>query len=86
MALAGQDISRAIEGTIVFLRLRCRNSAFLFLTPREKFQLRMDAFNAFNHARYPGANTDPGSTRFGQVTQQQENAARQIELAGKITF
>jgi hypothetical protein len=51
-----------------------------------RLELRMDAFNAFNHPRFGAPNTDPTSASFGRVPLAQENQARSIELAGKLYF
>jgi hypothetical protein len=51
-----------------------------------RFELRMDAFNAFNHPRFAAPNTDATSASFGRVPLAQENQARSIELAGKLYF
>lgn len=57
---------------------------------RYRFQLRMNAFNALNHARFGSIGTDPNSAYFGKLggsaTLTQANAPRAIELAGKIYF
>jgi hypothetical protein len=51
-----------------------------------RFQLRFDAFNATNHPRFNGANTDPTSSNFGRVTPTTVGQARLIELGGKLYF
>jgi hypothetical protein len=51
-----------------------------------RLQIRLDAFNALNHPRFGGPNTDPGSSRFGSITLAQVNEARTIELGGKLYF
>jgi hypothetical protein len=58
----------------------------LTLTEHTHLQLRIDAFNVFNHPRFGGPNTDPGSANFGRVTPAQLNQSRSIELAGKLFF
>lgn len=56
----------------------------------KRLQLRMDAFNAFNHPRFGSIDTTPGDTYFGRLsgssTLTPVNAPRAIELAGKIYF
>jgi hypothetical protein len=51
-----------------------------------KIQLRGEAFNAFNHVRFPGPQTNPGSGNFGVVTPTQQNQARVLQVALKINF
>ncbi|HEY2039172.1 MAG TPA: hypothetical protein VGG95_05880, partial [Edaphobacter sp.] len=60
-----------------------KNFAFNSTT---RLQLRFDAFNALNHPRFGGPNTNPGSSNFGAVTLQQVNQARTVELGGKFYF
>lgn len=51
-----------------------------------KVQFRGELFNAFNHARFPGPETNPGSANFGRVGEFQNNQARIVQLALKINF
>jgi outer membrane receptor protein involved in Fe transport len=51
-----------------------------------KIQVRGEAFNAFNHPRFGGPNTDPGSANFGVVDPSQQNQPRVLQLAIKINF
>jgi hypothetical protein len=60
-----------------------KNFAFNATT---RLQLRFDAFNALNHPRFGGPNTNPGSSNFGAVILQQVNQARTVELGGKFYF
>ncbi len=53
---------------------------------RYKAQFRGEFFNVFNHPRFGGPNTDPGSSSFGVVTPSQNNMPRVIQLALKISF
>jgi len=55
-------------------------------TERMTLQLRMDAFNAFNHPRFDVPDTNPGSATFGVVAASQVNQPRAIELAARLTF
>ena len=51
-----------------------------------KLQFRLETFNAFNHPRFPGPDTNPGSANFGRVTKEQWNSPRQVQLALKLSF
>jgi hypothetical protein len=53
---------------------------------RMKVQLRFDAFNAFNHPRFPGPDTNPGNSTFGRVSKSEQNQARAVELGARLTF
>ncbi len=53
---------------------------------RIKIQFRFEAFNAFNHVRFGAPNTDPTSASFGRVDKTQQNNARQVQMALKISF
>ncbi|MBL8231462.1 MAG: TonB-dependent receptor [Bryobacterales bacterium] len=53
---------------------------------RWKIQFRSEMFNTFNHPRFPGPDTNPGSANFGRVGEFQNNQARIIQLALKINF
>lgn len=56
------------------------------ITEQTKLQFRMEAFNAFNHVRFGGPDTNPGSANFGRVAPVQQNTARQVQLALKLNF
>ncbi len=66
------------------------------LSPNEAryVQLRLEAFNVFNHANFAGPNGNFSSTGFGQVTSVMQTAdpngdpspGRAIQLAGKFYF
>jgi hypothetical protein len=60
-----------------------KNFAFNSTT---RLQLRFDAFNALNHPRFGGPDTNPGDSSFGVVKLQQVNQARTVELGGKFYF
>jgi hypothetical protein len=53
---------------------------------RYKAQFRCEIFNAFNHPRFDGPDASPGSNRFGKVTPAQQNLARIVQLALKVSF
>ncbi|MFB3829750.1 MAG: TonB-dependent receptor domain-containing protein [Bryobacteraceae bacterium] len=53
---------------------------------RVRIQLRFEAFNALNHPRFGGPDTNPGSANFGRVTPAQLNMARAIQLGAKIVW
>lgn len=53
---------------------------------RIKVQFRFEAFNAFNHPRFGAPNTNPTSSNFGRVDPTQQNNARQIQMALKLSF
>ena len=57
-------------------------------TVREKIkiQYRFEAFNTYNHPRFLAPNADPTSGSFGRVQKTQQNNARQIQMALKISF
>ena len=66
------------------------------VTDRVKFQIRLEAFNAFNHTNFGGASTSLGETttsngttilapgNFGQITS--TGAARIVQLGGRFEF
>lgn len=55
-----------------------------------RLQLRMDAFNAFNHPQFGNVNTTPTATYFGWLggspIPSQVNTPRAIQLQGKLYF
>jgi hypothetical protein len=53
---------------------------------RVKAQFRCEAFNAFNHPRFGGPDSTPSSSRFGVVTPAQQNLARIVQAALKVSF
>ena len=56
------------------------------IAERKRLQLRFDAFNAFNHARFPAPDTNPGNSTFGRVQLTEQNQARAIELGARLSF
>jgi Carboxypeptidase regulatory-like domain len=48
------------------------------------FQLRAEAFNAFNHTNFVGVGTVFGVSNFGQITS--AGPARSMQIGGKLTF
>ena len=55
------------------------------ITERVKLQTRAEFLNAFNHPQFNDPNTDPTSSNFGKVTQQ-NNLPRNIQIAMKLIF
>ena len=64
------------------------------LTEQRYLQLRVEAFNAFNHANFAGPNGNYSSSSFGQITSTISSAepngdpqpGRAIQLSGKLFF
>jgi hypothetical protein len=54
------------------------------LVGRQQIQIRAEAFNALNHPNWSGANNNPNSGSFGQVTS--KTGERTIQLAIKYAF
>jgi hypothetical protein len=55
-------------------------------TEKSRLQLRLDAFNAFNHPRFGAPDTNPNDAGFGRVNPSQNNQSRTIELGARLTF
>jgi outer membrane receptor protein involved in Fe transport len=53
------------------------------ITGRTQFQLRLNAFDAFNHENLYNLNTNPSSDSFGEL---QSATSRTVQLGGKIVF
>ena len=49
-----------------------------------QFQLRAEAFNAFNHVNFANIASTLGQTNYGQVTS--TGPPRALQLAAKLTF
>ncbi|MBC7928293.1 MAG: carboxypeptidase regulatory-like domain-containing protein, partial [Bryobacteraceae bacterium] len=58
------------------------------LAERLRFQLRFEAFNAFNRTEFGTPNSTFGSAAFGTIggVAGAPNPARQLQIAAKITF
>jgi hypothetical protein len=63
------------------------------ITERVHFNLKIDAFDVFNHASFsnPGTTATPGSATFGIITATRFpvgdlGSSRQLQLSGKFTF
>jgi hypothetical protein len=56
------------------------------LRDRLKLQYRFEAFNLFNHVRFPAPDTNPGGATFGRITPNQQNQPRQVQMALKLSF
>jgi len=55
------------------------------ITERFKLQTRAEFLNAFNHPQFNDPNTDPTSSSFGKVTQQ-NNLPRNVQIGLKLIF
>lgn len=55
------------------------------LKERVNLQLRGEFLNAFNHPQFENPNTDPTSSSFGKITQQ-NNLPRNVQLGIKLSF
>jgi hypothetical protein len=51
-----------------------------------RIQYRFEVYNAFNHVRFGGPNTDPASANFGVVGKTQQNNSRLIQMALKLYY
>jgi hypothetical protein len=55
-------------------------------TDRVRLQLRLDAFNAFNHPRFAAPDANPSDSNFGQVAKSQQNQPRGIEVGMRVSY
>ena len=55
------------------------------ITERINFQLRAEAFNAFNHPEFDAPNLTPTSSSFGKITNQ-PNLARGLQLGARVVW
>jgi hypothetical protein len=55
------------------------------LTEKSMFQLRFEAFNAFNHTQFGFASTTLGSG-FGSISSVRPNSPRVIQIGGRLSF
>ncbi len=53
---------------------------------RVRIQYRFEVYNALNHVRFPSPNADPTSSSFGKVNPTEENNARLVQMALKLSF
>lgn len=51
-----------------------------------KLQYRFETYNLFNHVRFGAPNADPTSASFGTVAPTEQNNARLIQMALKLSF
>jgi hypothetical protein len=53
---------------------------------RSALELRLEAFNVFNHPQYGQPNQFVGDPNFGKITGTRLNSERQVQLAARFTF
>jgi hypothetical protein len=51
-----------------------------------RLQYRFETYNVFNHVRFGAPNADPTSSNFGKVNPTQQNNARLVQMALKLSF
>ena len=56
------------------------------VTERVRAQARFDAFNTFNHPRFPGPDANPSDSNFGRVTPTQYNQPRGVEFGVRVSY
>jgi hypothetical protein len=56
------------------------------LNERIKVQIRMDAFNALNHPRFPPPDGNPSDSNFGRVPLTQYNQPRGLEFGVRMSY
>lgn len=53
---------------------------------RVRMQFRFETYNLFNHVRFGAPNADPTSANFGKVDPTEQNNARLVQMALKMSF
>ena len=53
---------------------------------RVRIQYRFETYNVFNHVRFGAPNADPTSSNFGKVNPTEQNNARLVQMALKLSF
>lgn len=53
---------------------------------RVRLQYRFEVYNAFNHVRFGAPNADPTNSSFGKVDPTEQNNARLVQMALKLSF
>jgi hypothetical protein len=56
------------------------------LHERVRAQARFDAFNAFNHPRFPAPDANPSDSNFGRVSATQQNQPRGVEFGVRVSY
>ncbi len=56
-----------------------------YITERVNLQLRVEAFNAFNHPEFDAPNLTPTSSNFGKITNQ-PNLARNLQIGARLVW
>jgi hypothetical protein len=56
------------------------------LVERVRLQFRFEVYNVFNHVRFPAPTADPTSSNFGKVNPTEQNNARLVQMALKLSF
>jgi hypothetical protein len=57
------------------------------ITERTRVQLRLEAYNVFNHTNFANPNGDVNSSNFGRISALRRNTnPRQVQLGAKFFF